>query len=393
MNNKDNDYTIYCSRCGAEMKSGSRYCMKCGNLNYEHEANSGMRKYIKDKNNGKYEVGAGKFIFSPSNNQIRIGVATNTGNKTICFLVNIILYLLCILVCFFSTVNIGNNFSFENIMNSFFPIIAIVITIYFIYFYALELLFMKFNRPWWSVLVPIYNFMVIADVLFKNKVLGLICFVPVIGPFFLAFMLYKLGEKFKFNGLLTVFFFVIVLPLLAFGNYAYEGYTFVEDGVSLEKEYKYKKTYLGIVFLVLIFCGVCFVAANVDNFNKISKKVGKYYYVYTANKIVNKTKKRIEKYGASCDAGDFSKNTGIYYFYYSDIGDEVYLPFYVMRESISGYVKVEYDDGVPKYYVSISDGEKGFEETLNSDVNTDIVKDYSELSIDKDNDYICNFIY
>ena len=32
----DNSYTIFCSRCGAEMKSSARYCMKCGNLNPDH---------------------------------------------------------------------------------------------------------------------------------------------------------------------------------------------------------------------------------------------------------------------------------------------------------------------------------------------------------------------
>ena len=45
---KDKGYIIYCSRCGAEMNSNSRYCMKCGNLNYNHSANANM-KSIKKK--------------------------------------------------------------------------------------------------------------------------------------------------------------------------------------------------------------------------------------------------------------------------------------------------------------------------------------------------------
>ena len=52
----NNEYTIYCAKCGAEMGSNSRYCMKCGTLNYEHEANKNMKGYmivagINDKTN------------------------------------------------------------------------------------------------------------------------------------------------------------------------------------------------------------------------------------------------------------------------------------------------------------------------------------------------------
>ena len=61
--NDDGGFTIYCSRCGAEMSSNSRYCMKCGNLNYDHEANKNMRRY-KPKKEKKV---SGKFINDVSN--------------------------------------------------------------------------------------------------------------------------------------------------------------------------------------------------------------------------------------------------------------------------------------------------------------------------------------
>ena len=62
MDNKD--YTIYCSRCGAEMKASSRYCMKCGNLNYDHPDNASMKKILgkEQKEASSYQVGSGKFI-------------------------------------------------------------------------------------------------------------------------------------------------------------------------------------------------------------------------------------------------------------------------------------------------------------------------------------------
>ena len=53
--NQEKEPTIFCSRCGAEMKSKSRYCMKCGNLNYEHDANETMRQYIKEEDQEAYD--------------------------------------------------------------------------------------------------------------------------------------------------------------------------------------------------------------------------------------------------------------------------------------------------------------------------------------------------
>ena len=49
-NENGSEYAIYCSRCGAKMSSNSRYCMKCGNLNYDHEANKSMKPFIKNEN-------------------------------------------------------------------------------------------------------------------------------------------------------------------------------------------------------------------------------------------------------------------------------------------------------------------------------------------------------
>ena len=43
------------------MNSNSRYCMKCGNLNYDHSANANMKNYIKN-DNSSYQVGSGRLI-------------------------------------------------------------------------------------------------------------------------------------------------------------------------------------------------------------------------------------------------------------------------------------------------------------------------------------------
>ena len=81
MNNNESQ-KIYCQRCGAEMNSNSRYCMKCGNLNYDHNANETMRPYIQDNPTGfqgGYQVGSGTNI-NNSSDQSTIKVANNRAS-------------------------------------------------------------------------------------------------------------------------------------------------------------------------------------------------------------------------------------------------------------------------------------------------------------------------
>ena len=75
--NEDKGEIIYCSRCGAEVNSKSRYCMKCGNLNYNHDANENMRPYIQ-QDSKPYEVGSGEFAVQKKENEYRIKV---TGDE------------------------------------------------------------------------------------------------------------------------------------------------------------------------------------------------------------------------------------------------------------------------------------------------------------------------
>ena len=63
---------MICPRCGAEMSSEQRYCMKCGALNYDHPDNQQMKRYITDseldKANQEYQESAGG-----ASNTIEIG--------------------------------------------------------------------------------------------------------------------------------------------------------------------------------------------------------------------------------------------------------------------------------------------------------------------------------
>ena len=125
--NDNNEFKMICSRCGAEMKSNSRYCMKCGNLNYDHEANQGMKDYMKAGATETYQVGSGKFIVDnntgSNKNQLITSVANNTGNRAICFLVNLLAYIVVMALGFYASVK-DMPLSIDLIINSYFPYIC-----------------------------------------------------------------------------------------------------------------------------------------------------------------------------------------------------------------------------------------------------------------------------
>ena len=73
--NDDGGYTIYCPKCGAAMSSTARYCMKCGTLNYDHEANKNMLRYLPKKKQKDLHAKNRTFLPSTKNNE-----TTDTNN-------------------------------------------------------------------------------------------------------------------------------------------------------------------------------------------------------------------------------------------------------------------------------------------------------------------------
>ena len=387
----NNEYTIYCAKCGAEMSSNSRYCMKCGTLNYEHEANKNMKGFMPKDMKTSYKVGSGKFLLrNNQSNQMRTSLAAHTGNKKTCFLINILLFLIFIIVSFLITVE--GNYTIEGILKSSFPMISIVISVIFFYLYAMQLVFMKCNMKWWVSLIPIYNLMELAGVLFQKKWIGLISCIPGIGIIGFLVMFYQLGVKFQYNGIFTALLPIISIPMIGYGNHLYDGCMFVEGDVNLalEKDYKRKKYFMFIIGIFFLF------GVGVTAYNKFTStgaesfSLDNIYYVFAAKQITKKVEENINSGIISCSNGEYINGQGVYYFYFGDLGDEVFLPFYITRDPITGYVKVDNTSGVSNYYVSLTDGKKGFSEILIKDVKASSVKSYSKLS-DVNNYVVCSF--
>lgn len=393
MDNKD--YTIYCSRCGAEMKASSRYCMKCGNLNYDHPDNASMKKMLgkEQKEASSYQVGSGKFILSDvsgNSNTVIKSIANNTGSKTVCFYVIFGVYFLFMLVNL-GTVFFSGNFSIDSLVRNNFSSVAIISSLVFLYMYSLSLFYMKANKRWWAGFVPIYNVMILSEMAINKKMLGLLILVPGVGQIFMFYIFYKLGEKFKVSGLLMMFFGFVMIPFIGFSNQTYDGRVFEDDTPNAtEKEYGRKRTAFIFAILFLII-GLClYIYENISDVEATKKDAGNSYYVYASNKIIKKVKKSVEKGEISCDDVDFDRSTGTYYIPINDAGSEFNLFMQLLREPIEAYVKIENSNGETKYYISMTDREKGFPETQSDLVDAKTVIEYKELSRDYEKGNSCH---
>lgn len=355
--NGETDTKVICSNCGKKISKSTKYCMHCGAANPE-AFNVGDQALAND----------------------RAAIANNTGNRSFAFFVTYIIYLGLILITGVGAYLTGVT-SFDILIVSTYPMTMIAITVMFIYIYSIELIFMKCNKPWWAGLIPIYNLIVLGDITFHKKYIGLLCFVPIVGQIFLIVMIYKLGKCFKYNGVLTVLLSIIYVPIIGFSDHLYEGKAYVTSGdaKSLEKDYRRKKIFFSTLILFLLIGTVLFIMGNMGKVRKTQKTINASYYVIASNQALKQVKKAVENNTLVCDETNYDANKGVYYVYYPDLGDSVFLPLYVARDVISAYVKIDNNKNPREYYVSMTDGKQGFAETIESEISMDTVSDYTTL--------------
>lgn len=106
--------------------------------------------------------------------------------------------------------------------------IAVVLWIAFIAIYVVSLwkIFTKMGQPGWSGIIPILNYVIIARLSGKQWWYGLLPLVPCIGIIFVIILLFDLAKLFGQGGGFTVGLVllpIIFLPILAFGQYQYQG--------------------------------------------------------------------------------------------------------------------------------------------------------------------------
>ena len=103
---------------------------------------------------------------------------------------------------------------------------VIMIAIAVVLFIAMWKLFVKAGQPGWASLIPGYNFWVVCDIAFNNNIMWFIfMFIPFLNIVSLIASMYAIAKTFnKGTGfaILTIFFYVITIPILAFGKAEYD---------------------------------------------------------------------------------------------------------------------------------------------------------------------------
>ena len=95
-----------------------------------------------------------------------------------------------------------------------------------IYIASMWRIFTKMGQPGWAGIIPILNYVIIARLSGKAWWYGLLPIVPCIGWIFVIILLFNLAEMFGQGAGFTVGLVllpIIFLPILAFGQYQYNG--------------------------------------------------------------------------------------------------------------------------------------------------------------------------
>ena len=249
------DYRV-CPRCGEPLKATSRYCLKCGALNYDHPDNQYMKKYLSDKkmkkiNKEKYEdtiehtiedvyVGGKKLEtvdLKDDENEV-ITIKSNPYKSSLAY------------VCILSAVTIILSYFLLNRDIEIGLTYGVLTYISWLFIITPCNIYRKANYSGFTTFIPFYNGYAIYDMIYGNGWYFLLMLIPIVNIVFLFITMYKLGRAFGMNGLLTMLLAPIMLPYIAFSDKV----AFQNNPVSDSK--KKVTRVIGIIFLGIIFIGV-----------------------------------------------------------------------------------------------------------------------------------------
>ena len=172
---------MVCPRCGAELNSKQRYCMKCGALNYEHPDNQKLKQYITEQEledaNQEYQ----KSVNDPTKT-IEIGgkVFSDTpeGNKKTTYVDTRAMLVLLFVI----TLGLAGIYYFV------FPYSLTMTICLCLLFFVLGFiiltnisLYMKGGYSGFTPFIPFYGQYAYFDIVFGNGWLFLISLIPVVG--------------------------------------------------------------------------------------------------------------------------------------------------------------------------------------------------------------------
>lgn len=350
---------MFCPRCGAEMKPEQRYCMKCGALNYEHPDNQKMKNYItpeefeqanKDYNDAsKHEVDTVEFAGRTyeTKTKKKKGYIDARSAILLLLLITIILGLLA--------------YFWLNYSISF--ILAICVIYFLLSFYVIvsSLIYMKGGYSGFVPIVPFYSQYAYYDIAVGNGWKFLFLLIPVFGLFYGMYVNYRLGKVFNKNGWLTLFFPIIMLPVIALSDKAiYQG-----KGKQYEKfiaSGKRRNVQIpSFVYSIIFF--VAFIGLAYTPLADLGKQ---YFYILDVKLLINTVNQNfIDGYYLCEDESGAAIDTC--YVKFSNASNLTEYPIIPIRSSfngkkLQGYIRVVKKKDNFLYYVSITDGENGFQD-------------------------------
>lgn len=266
---------IICSRCGAEMKKSQRCCIKCGNINYNHPDNASMLKFADNGVTNSYVVGKGNlanstpYVNQSINSRFNYAISSKAGSKLTCVIFNVFLYILLMFAVFFKLYNTGDSIA-DVVLSLDFARYLLAATYVSFTLLSINFIYMKANKPWWSFYVPFYGLYIYYDIILHNGWLFFLSLIPspflfittgriVPSPIIGIFVLYNLGKRFGYSGILTVLFAPIMIIVIGFNTAScYDGVYYVSGNNNsshgkLTSDYKINKivfTFFGTFFLI-----------------------------------------------------------------------------------------------------------------------------------------------
>lgn len=350
---------MICPRCGAEMDSKQRYCMKCGALNYDHPDNQKMKTYITpeefDKANQdyndpkKHEVDTVEFAGRT--------YETKTKNKK-----GFIDTKSAILLLLLFTIILGGlAYFWLNYSLSFLFVVCIIYFIVTFFIIVNSAIYMKGGYSGFTPLIPFYSQYAYFDIAVGNGWKFLFLLIPIFGEIYALYANYRLGRVFGKSGWLTLFFPFVMLPIIAIDDRAvYEGNgekypQFVTSGKRRNAQIP---AFVYSILFFLVFLGFAFTPTAY-----ICREI---FYVLDVSSFVDTVNTDVVDGIYNCDGNMITEKDGEYYIPFSNASDLTMYSFLPIRSSMNGgklkgYIRVVKKKNNYQYFVTLTDGEYGFD--------------------------------
>ena len=164
----------------------------------------------------------------------------------------------------------------------------------------------------------------------------------------------------------------------------YNGVSYVTSSLEngIEKEYKRKKLFFGTITFVMLLSLACVIYTNLTTIDEKIDNIKNRYLIYVSSTVVDEIDKRVSSgnYKVMCDDEKYSGEDGTYYFEYADASDEFNIFLGSFVDPVSVVVRMDVNQGNRTYYVSLTNGELGFENIESNSIDINSITNYSEIN-------------